>query len=436
MIEPILGNIPRFFTALAEWLACLLYISLLPPRLKGRVKWIALGAFFLVQSFFMIATGGLSVGWFVPCIIVSVLIMLYFLHLCCDVSWSTAGYFCARAFILAELAASLEWQLYYYLHVSGFTALWAEYAVLVLVYAAVFGLMLLLERRRKEETRALPISWRELCSAVGIAAGAYLMSNLSYVYSATPFSGQFPGEIFNIRTLMDLGGVAILYAYHVQVSSLHMKFEVDALQNMLRTQYAQYQQSRESIDLVNQKYHDLKHQIAALRTGCDTAQREEFLDRMEADIQSYEAQNKTGNPVLDTVLTSKSLYCQKHDIHLTCVADGTALDFLEVVDLCTLFGNALDNAIEAVGQVADGEKRLIHLSVARQKEFLRIRVENYYESELHFEDELPRTTKEDKRYHGYGLKSIRQTAGKYGGSVTISTRKNWFELRILIPIVK
>lgn len=434
MSELVLGNIPRLYTALADWLACVLYISILRPRLKGRARWAASVGFLLAMGIFMALTGDLPVGWFVPCILASALLMLAFLYVCCDISLGTAGYFCARAFLLAELAASLEWQLYYYLYHSGFTSPWGRYAALLLVYGAVFTLMCFLERRRREETRSLPISWRELWSAVAIAAGAYLMSNLSYVYADTPFSGQLPAEIFNIRTMMDLGGVAILYAYHVQLSALHMKFEVDALQNMLRTQYAQYQQSQESIDLINRKYHDLKHQIAALRGECDPARKSEFLDRMEADIRSYEAQNKTGNQVLDTVLTSKSLYCQKHDINLTCVADGTALDFLEVMDLCTLFGNALDNAIEAVERVADGEKRLIHLSVARQKGFLRIRVENYYEGDLRFEGELPLTTKADKRFHGYGLKSIRQTAEKYGGSVTISTKKNWFELRVLIPI--
>ena len=53
---------------------------------------------------------------------------------------------------------------------------------------------------------------------------------------------------------------------------------------------------------------------------------------MEAEIRQYEAQNKTGNKVLDTVLTSKSLYCNKNGITFTCVADGTLLDFMDVMD--------------------------------------------------------------------------------------------------------
>ena len=102
----------------------------------------------------------------------------------------------------------------------------------------------------------------------------------------------------------------------------------------------QYRQSRESIDVINRKYHDLKHQIAVLRAEQDPARRSAFLDQMEEEIQHYEAQNKTGNSVLDTVLTGKSLYCAKHQIKLTCVADGARLAFMDVMDICTLFGNA------------------------------------------------------------------------------------------------
>ena len=82
-------------------------------------------------------------------------------------------------------------------------------------------------------------------------------------------------------------------------------------------------QSKESIELINYKYHDLKHQIAVLRSEEDPQKREAFLDEMEAEIRQYEAQNKTGNKVLDTVLRIKRLYSNKNGITFTCVADGT-----------------------------------------------------------------------------------------------------------------
>ena len=115
------------------------------------------------------------------------------------------------------------------------------------------------------------------------------------------------------------------------------------------------------------------------------------------------------------------------------MVDGGAVDFMGVMELSTLFGNALDNAIEAVGQIPDPEQRLIHLSVSRQKGFVRIRVENRCTDSLIVGTELPGTTKSDKRFHGYGLKSICATAEKYGGSATVRAEGGWFELRILIP---
>ena len=139
--------------------------------------------------------------------------------------------------------------------------------------------------------------------------------------------------------------------------------------------------------------------------------------------------------VLDAILTSKSIYCQGQNISLTCVADGRALHFMDTIDISSLFGNAMDNAIESVRQIPEeeSEKRLIHLSVVKQKGFVRIRVENYCEKEPVLKDGMPVTTKKDTRFHGYGLKSIQSTARKYGGSVTASVKNHWFELRILLP---
>ena len=96
--------------------------------------------------------------------------------------------------------------------------------------------------------------------------------------------------------------------------------------------------------------------------------------------------------------------------------------------------NALDNAIECELKIPDKEKRLIHVSVSKQKNFLLLRFENYYDTELNYQDGAFITTKRDKESHGYGLKSIRYTVNKYDGAVSIDTKENWFDLKILIPV--
>jgi hypothetical protein len=431
-----LTNTPGEYYSVAYWLACMLFISQSKKRISLWKCYVAQFVFLIAIVTFMELTADVSGILFIPCILLDVLMIFAVLYICCDISVLKAGYYCARAFILGEFVASFTWQIYYYsvLRLNVSTHILVNLLFVGASYFAIYLVMYYLEKQHYKENQNLQVTGRELLSVCIISILVFMMSNLSYVYENTPFSSKLAPDIFNIRTLVDLGGVAILLAYNVQLGELQMKFEVKTLQNMLNLQYANYQIAQQSIDMVNQKYHDLKHQIAILRAEVESKESMAYLDQMENEIKIYEAQNKTGNKIMDTVLTGKHIYCQNSGINLTVVADGTALDFMEPMDISTLFGNALDNAIESVRKLPQEEKRLIHVAVARQKDFLRIRVENYYEGNLVFENGLPATTKEDKEYHGYGLKSIRSTVKKYGGSITIDTNENWFELRILIPL--
>ena len=125
--------------------------------------------------------------------------------------------------------------------------------------------------------------------------------------------------------------------------------------------------------------------------------------------------------------------CRANNIKITCVADGDVLEFMHVADICTIFGNALDNAIESVSLIDDPEKRLIHLSLSQKKNFVLIQINNYCEGTITMKNGYPVTTKADKRNHGFGLKSIRYTIEKYHGTLTFDLKDNWFELKMLIP---
>lgn len=382
----------------------------------------------------VILTRGLPVFFYWICMVLNIVYIYACIYMCCDMTVATAGYYCVKAFIFGEFTASLEWQLYYFCLAAARwkNTLWLSIVFLAVVFTVIFFMIYMLEKKYKNTK--VEIHKSELLAAVTIGLVAYIISNLSYAYENTPFSGQFPLEIFIIRTLADLGALAALYAYHAQLQELSMKKENDFLQNMIRMQYNDYKKSEESIAVVNQKYHDLKHAIALLKTDISGDEKMAYLNQIEDDIRSYEAQNKTGNKVLDTILTSKTIYGQKFGVTITCVADGQALDFISAIDISTLFGNALDNALEAVKRIPDPEERSIHLSVCRKKSFLCINVRNPYEGNLSFRSGIPITTKEDREFHGYGLKSIRSIVEKYGGDMKISASNNRFDLNILIPV--
>ena len=430
-------DIPRICTAMADWLACLMYVRFLPPRFGGWKRWTLYGAALVVLSAYLIITDGHSGILFNLLYAVSVILMLLFFHAAakCDIYQSV--FFCARSVVLAGFAASLVWQLYVYFapDIPILQPLWALGLFVLLGYAAVFGLIWWLENGQTMTSIDFQITPRTAANTAIIAAAIYVLSSISYTGVDTPFTASGRMEIYAARSIVYFGGIALLTAYQSQLCDLLSQREADALRNMLHLQYENYKMRQESIDLINRKYHDLKHQIAILRTETPGA-RTQILDQMEQEIKSYEANNDTGNKVLDTVLTGKSLTCSAQNIQLTCVADGTALNFMDVMDISNLFGNALDNAIESVSKINDPQRRLIHLSVSRQKGFAAIRIENCYEGDLKFEKGLPLTTKADGRYHGFGLKSIQATARKYGGSATVSTHDGWFELRVLIPLVQ
>lgn len=436
MITADFADIPTMFKAASMWLACLLYIIILKPRFKVWATAVISAASLAVFSALMFFTDMFTGVPYNLLVIVWALAMLLMLWLCCEVDFFKAGYFCGRAFCLFNFAASLAWQLHVYITYNRYPLEGTLPRTInaAVVYLIVYLLMYLLEYRHRSDSRTLQVDFHSFITVGIITYAVYIISTLYFSPVKITFVATTELDALNVRTISLLGGVAILYAYHLQITGLQARREVDALQNMLRLQYGNYQMSQQAVDLINQKYHDLKHQIAVLRAETSTEKKNAYLDRMEQDIKAYEAQNKTGNQVLDTVLTTKSLYCQNNGINMTCVADGTALDFMDVMDISTLFGNALDNAIENVNKLADEEKRLIHVSVAKQRGCLRIRVENCYAGDVMFEGDLPKTTKSNKRFHGFGLKSIQNTAKKYGGSMAVEAVNGWFELRVLIPL--
>ena len=212
-----------------------------------------------------------------------------------------------------------------------------------------------------------------------------------------------------------------------------MEQERKIMEQLMVERERQQRLSKENVDLINVKCHDLKHQIAALRDMPAGTERDRTIDELEQAVLIYDSAVRTGNEALDTVLTEKGLICEGRGIEFTCIADGSALSHVGAVDLYTLFGNALDNAIEATEQVADPDNRLVSLRVGRRGSFVRISVENTCARTAELVDGLPATTKDDPNYHGFGLKSIRMIVERLGGNMTIEQGEGVFALHILLP---
>jgi len=223
----------------------------------------------------------------------------------------------------------------------------------------------------------------------------------------------------------------VLFLQYGLYEKYRLMGEKEIITQMLLREKRQHKLSEDSIALINMKCHDLKHQLNAYcqaqRIDSKTAK------EIEQTIQLYDAVIDTGNPAVDIVLTEKMFRCEQAHIELSCILDGHVFDFMAESDIYSMFGNALDNAIESVLQEAE-EHRFITLKTGHQGNLVFLHMENFCSKILTFEDGLPLTTKKDEPgYHGYGVKSIRFLSEKYGGYANIYTKDSLFILDIFFP---
>ncbi len=210
--------------------------------------------------------------------------------------------------------------------------------------------------------------------------------------------------------------------------SLELSYEKKLIRNLWDEDKKHYEISKEQMNLVNIQAHDLKHKITAFKGRLP----DQEISSINKVIDDYDSHLKTGNEALDVILNEKSFICKKEGISFTFLGDGKQLDRIEVTDIYSLIGNAMDNAIEAVTKLKK-EKRIISMNIESKGPMVFLSIRNYFLGELKKENDDILTTKTDHPdFHGFGLKSIRRIAEKYGGDIQIETKDDTFILNIYL----
>ena len=200
---------------------------------------------------------------------------------------------------------------------------------------------------------------------------------------------------------------------------------------LLAEKESQYKFAKANMERLHIIAHDLKHESAILRQGGEEAKK--ILDNLDKGIENYDSILLTENQTLNVILNEKWLYCQKHAIRLSTIVDPTAFSRLSTIELYSLFGNLLDNSVEAVMKIKDKSKRAISLNVSHSHGISSIDIRNYFTGFIQIEEGLPQTTKKDSNNHGFGTKSIETTVNKYGGDYSCYIENDVFVVKIAIP---
>lgn len=396
MLTAVLPSIPRLLTALCEWFACVIYIVPLKKRFQGWLFWVVLIAFLPLQSALQyIASFYQTALQFVAGMAANVLLMMGCFFICCNINLLGAVFWGMIAFSMAEFLASLDWQIV--AGTCGITSLLNCWAVFWTLFLLTVAFLVVYWQSPKPGSTERRYGWKITIEAFLLSLIQVLFSNcgISQIPWATDENYWFSFGV--VRTLIDFGGVASLMLFLKIMQDQYRQKQMDSINRVLDLQYKQYLDFREASEYISRQCHDLKHQVAALRNAYTEEEKEAYLSELEQSISQYNAYCNTGNPVLDCILTQKKIFCGQHGIQFTYQADGKLLKQLPAQDICIIFGNLLDNAIEHVSPLTDPEKRQVSLGVFAKNNLLMIQVENYCEALPSLEDGLPETTKKDRR---------------------------------------
>ena len=224
----------------------------------------------------------------------------------------------------------------------------------------------------------------------------------------------------------------IVFLYSKNTMFLREQEQKDKMQiAQLQQQFAYYQEKLKDEEKVRSVYHDMKNHLLVLQRQINSPETAEMVEKLQSQVAMYEDYEHTGNDILDIILKEKSETAREKHIALSVTADLNGVDFIEPLDVSTIFGNGLDNAIEASEKLPE-EQRAILVKAGKMQNFFSVLIENNCLQDSG--NTKSRTTKNDDFLHGFGISNMRKAVEKYDGQLMTKCENGKFTLKILILI--
>lgn len=199
----------------------------------------------------------------------------------------------------------------------------------------------------------------------------------------------------------------------------------------LHQQYSYYRDKFREEERIRSIYHDMKNHLLVLEGSQTSVGTNQMVEKLRSQIADYENYIHTGNEFLDIIVREKATVAKEKGIDFNVLVHFEDGLFLDALDISVIFGNALDNAIEASEKLPQAQ-RLITVKAERRQDMLVIIVSNNTLSDT----PVPKqTSKTDSYLHGFGLSNIRNAVEKYGGQCSINIENGIFTLKLILPIL-
>ncbi len=241
--------------------------------------------------------------------------------------------------------------------------------------------------------------------------------------------------LYSLFAILGIVALVILFEANLYNRSEKSRLELEKVRSDYEIQNAK--KSMQANEEIRMLYHDMKNHLYAIKTLEQGNQNiEQYVDTLLDNLGGYESAVKTGNNAADAVLSEKIQRARREHIGFNICMDLSRLEEMNPVDIVTIFGNAVDNAIEACMKLPDNMERIIYLKSSAYANFLVIRISNQFSDTILQQGGKLTTSKEDASWHGIGITSIKRSIKKYGGDtqISIDNKNHWFRLTLMIPI--
>ena len=267
---------------------------------------------------------------------------------------------------------------------------------------------------------------------VNILSLAIVLVNKTNKISGADFINNF--SVFFMGILMILSNILMIFLFRKITRDNRIYIENKLMKEKMDMEYKYYMKVKENQDRVRQMYHDMKNHMSCMKNLSNTSENlNEYITEINTKIENCESCFNTGNLILDIILNEKKEICLEKEIKFNAYIEFKKCDFIKVNDVCTIFSNLIDNAIEACDKL-QGDKYISLKGSYINENFFVMKIENSKCNEIEIKGGNLITDKEDKLTHGIGLENVKRTIYSYDGEVDIKYDDEKFIVKILIPL--
>lgn len=251
---------------------------------------------------------------------------------------------------------------------------------------------------------------------------------------ANPDTLLFEEETFWV---IGTGVLAMLLAMLYRIKAFLKERDLEQIQNEMEEYYLDVQRKSEIDMEVRRIYHDLKHQLSAMEKhqSADPEKEQKMLaEQLKNHVAELERVRESGNVLLDSLLNHKLMEAGEKKVRLELFLETVSYDFIENMDLCSIVGNAIDNALEAACRIEEETQRVVRVKTAQVQGIWVLKVENTYKVKPQIEKGTYLSSKPGPKRNGIGISSIQYCANKYDGNVEIQMDDQMFSIVVTIPV--